>query len=67
MHKFEKGERVVIRDVISTRRKGQEARVIAIKPSKFDRSSLDKYIVVFPDGEQEEFWDIQLERSPPPD
>jgi hypothetical protein len=37
--------------------------VIEVKPSKQSRAStLDKYVVSFPDGDQEELWDIQLEK-----
>jgi hypothetical protein len=63
--RYEKGEFVVVRDVIFSRREKQVGRVISVKPSKWATSSLDKYVVTFPDGEQEEFWDVQLERSRP--
>ncbi len=65
MHRFKKGDFVVIRNVIFTRREGQSGRIIGITPSRWGRSSLDKYVVVFSDGEQEEFWDVQLEWSNP--
>ena len=65
--RFEKGEFVIVRDVIATRRKGQLGRIIEARPSRWGRQSLDKYVVVFTDGEQEEFWDIQLDRSSGPD
>jgi hypothetical protein len=60
--RFLNGETVMIRDVIATRRKGQLGRIIETRPSKWDSESLDKYVVLFADGDQEEFWDIQLDR-----
>jgi hypothetical protein len=62
--RFEKNDIVMIRDVIWTRRKGQAGIVIEVRPSKAGRaSSLDKSLVRFADAEEEEFWDVQLERA----
>ncbi len=63
MSRFEDGDFVVVRDVIWTSRKGQRGRVIHRKPARSGGgSTLDKYTVLFADGEQEELWDIQLEK-----
>ena len=64
MPRYVKGELVRIRDVIATRYAGQSGRIMAVHPSKRGEVTLDKYIVVFAGGEQEEFWDIQLEQAP---
>jgi hypothetical protein len=59
--RFEQDDLVIIRDVISHPRKGQAGRVMEIRPAKHGRAStLDKYIVRFTDGHEEELWDIQL-------
>jgi hypothetical protein len=63
MSRFEDGDLVVVRDVIWTSRKGQRGRVVQRTPAKPGRAStLDKYKVVFADGQEEELWDIQLEK-----
>ena len=65
MARFEKGDIVVVRNVIATNRIGQVGRIIEFKPAKRrGPSTLDKYVVLFEDGSQAELWDIQLERSP---
>jgi hypothetical protein len=64
--RFEEGDLVITRDVIWNTRKGQAGRVIGIRPSKHGRAStLDKYIVRFTDGGEEELWGIQLEKPIP--
>jgi hypothetical protein len=63
MPRFEKGDLVIVRDVIWTSRKGQAGQIVQSKPTRAGRASnLDKYVVVFPDGDQEEMWDVQLEK-----
>ena len=64
MPRYEKGELVRIRDVISSRYAGRFGRVVAVLPNKRNEETLDKYVVVFPDGDQQEFWGIRLEHVP---
>jgi hypothetical protein len=63
LERFTKDDLVVVRDVISTRRKGQRGRVVEVHPSRKGNATLDKYVVLFSDGKQEELWSIQLQRS----
>jgi hypothetical protein len=54
---------------MATKYRDREATVIAVRPSKRTRpgvTSLDKYVVRFEDGDQEEFFDIQLTAAKPP-
>ena len=70
MSRFQVGQKVVVTGPMSTKYRGREATVIAVQPSKRSRpgvTSLDKYVVRFEDGDQEEFFDIQLAASEPPD
>jgi len=63
MHRFERGAKVRVRDVIFSKHVGQRGHVIEIKPRRRGPRTLDKYVVQFSDGEKKEFWDIQLERA----
>ena len=58
--RYQSGQLVKIRDVITSRYAGHTGRIVAVKPNKYGRVTLDKYIVLFPDGKQKEFWNIQL-------
>jgi hypothetical protein len=60
--RYQIGETVRIRDVITSRYAGQSGRVIGVRHSPRGENTLDKYTVLFPAAEQEEFWDIQLEQ-----
>jgi hypothetical protein len=63
MHRFTLGDKVFITGTIMTRRRGQHGTVIGVRTSRYSRpgsTSLDKYTVRFDDGDQSEFYDIQL-------
>jgi hypothetical protein len=65
--KFQIGQKILITGPISTKHRDREATVIDVKPNTHTRpgvTSLDKYIVQFPDGEQATFFDIQLMAAP---
>jgi len=63
MPRFKKSDLVIVRNVIWTSRKGQGGHILRIKPAMHGRPvNLDKYVVVFPDGNEETMWDIQLEK-----
>ena len=67
MSRFQLGQKVLITSAISTKHQGREATVINVQPSKHSRpgvTSLDKYTVRFEDGDQVEFYDIQLMAAP---
>ena len=69
MSRFQVGQKVVVTGPMATKYRDREATVIAVQPSKRTRpnvTSLDKYVVRFEDGDQEEFFDIQLAAAKPP-
>ena len=69
MPRFQLGQKVVITGPITTKYKDREATVIDVQPSKYARpgvTSLDKYVVRFEDGDQAQFFDIQLAAAKPP-
>ena len=57
--RFNIGESVEINSCIMTRFAGCTGNVIAVAASKRARN-LDKYTVRFDNGEEREFWDVQL-------
>lgn len=67
MSKFQVGQKVLVTGPISTKHRDREATVIDVKPNTYTRpgvTSLDKYVVQFPEGEQVTFFDIQLMAAP---
>jgi len=61
--RFQLGQKVIITGSITTKHRDREAIVINVRPSRHARpgvTSLDKYVVRFEDGDQSEFYDIQL-------
>jgi hypothetical protein len=52
---------VSIRDVIFSRYAGLTGRIVSVHEHGRGTHTLDKYTVAFAKGEQEVFWDIQLE------
>jgi hypothetical protein len=67
--RFQLGQKIVVTGPIATKHRDREATVIAIQHSKHARpgvTSLDKYVVRFEDGDQAEFFDIQLAATKPP-
>jgi hypothetical protein len=64
--RFQLGQKVVITGPITTKHRDREGTVINVQPSRRARpgvTSLDKYVVRFDDGDQGEFYDIQLRAS----
>lgn len=62
--RFQVGNRVVIRDIISTPHIGKIGTVAAVYPHK-QAHTLDKYDVEFDDGLLVTLWDIQLDDHGP--
>lgn len=63
MARFTIGDKVLITGPIATKHRSRGATVIGVHPSRHSRpgvTSLDKYTVQFDDGEQSQFFDIQL-------
>ena len=61
--RFALGQRVKIPTTKSSRYSGREGTVAAVKQSrhgKLGNTSLDKYSISFSEGEQADFFDIQL-------
>jgi hypothetical protein len=68
--RFQLGQKVVVTGPITTKYRDREATVIAVQPGKHARpgvTSLDKYVVRFENGDQAEFFDIQLAAAKPPE
>jgi hypothetical protein len=66
--RFQLGQKVVITGSITTKHRDREAMVINVQPSRHSKpgvTSLDKYVVRFEDGDQVEFYDIQLMAARP--
>ena len=61
MPRYERGQVVRVSPLIRNRHVGQFGTVIEVKPDKRGKRMLDKYVLKFPDNDQEEFWEIQLE------
>jgi hypothetical protein len=67
MPRFHLGQKVLITGPIATKHRGREATVVSIEANKDTPpgvTSADKYIVQFEEGEEVEFYDIQLVRVP---
>ena len=63
MSRFQLGQRVLITGPIVTRYRGCEATVISFRPNRHTPpgvTSADKYIVRLEEGDELEFFDIQL-------
>ena len=63
MTRFQLGQVVSISDSITTKHRDRKGTVIHVQVSRYSRpdmTTLDKYTVRFPDGDEGEFYDIQL-------
>jgi hypothetical protein len=63
MARFQLGQRVLITGPITTRHRGREATVVGFRPNRHTPpgvTSADKYIVRFQEGDEGEFYGIQL-------
>ena len=63
MSRFHLGQKVLVAGTTTRKHQGREATVIKVQPEKSARpgvTSLDRYIVRFDDGDQAEFYDLQL-------
>ena len=63
MPRFEIDQKVLITSAIATKDRGREGRIIEIKPNTIagQRVSVaDKYTVRFEEGDEAEFFEIQL-------
>ena len=64
MPRFHLGRKVVITGAIATKDRGRKATVISVQPNTHIAAGADKYIVQFDNGDQAEFYDIQLTAAP---
>ena len=63
MPRFHLGQKVLITGPITTKDRGREATVISIQPNadtQQDVTVADKYIVQFDEGDEADFYEIQL-------
>jgi hypothetical protein len=65
MPRFHLGQKVVITGPMTTKDRGREATVISVQPNTHIAPGADKYVAQFGNGDQAEFWDIQLKAAPP--
>ena len=66
MPRFYVGQKVLIGGAITTKDRGREATIISIKPNTIAGQGIslaDKYTVRFPEGDEADFYDIQLTRA----
>jgi hypothetical protein len=70
--RFNTGDKLRVRPVIFSRFVGQVGSVMSVHISRAGSHTLDKYRLMFSDGSEAEFWDVQLEtivddktKSPP--
>jgi hypothetical protein len=64
MPRFHVGQKVLITDPLVTKYRWRQTTVISIQPKTGIARGADKYVVQFDDGDQSEFWDIQLMAAP---
>jgi hypothetical protein len=64
MPRFHLGQKVLIAAAIDTKYRGRKATVISVQPNTHIAPGADKYIAQFGDGNQAEFWGIQLTEAP---
>jgi hypothetical protein len=63
MSRFKVGQKVRVTGPLAKNRQDVEAIVLKVKGSPYvtsRRTSLDKYVVRFRDGDQDEFYEMQL-------
>ncbi len=61
--RFDKGQAVRVQ-FLSSRHNGESGVVVHVRLDKCGERALDKYVVLFPDNDQDEFWSIQLGMAP---
>ena len=64
MPRFRLGHKVLIAGAIATKDRGRKATVVSVQPNTHIARGADKYIVQFDNGDQAEFYDIQLTETP---
>jgi hypothetical protein len=67
MPRFHLGQKVLITGPIATKDRGREATVISIQrntETQPDVNAADKYIVHFQEGDEADFYEIQLAKVP---
>jgi hypothetical protein len=62
--RYEKGQAVRVRFLSCNRHMGESGVVVHVRLDKSGERALDKYVVLFADKDQDEFWSIQLEMPP---
>ena len=60
MPRFQIGQKVLITGSIATKYRDREATVISIQPNTHIARDANKYIVQFEEGDEAEFFEIQL-------
>ena len=67
MLRFKIDDVVEINSVIHSRHTGRQGRIKKVIPSKYQKRTLDRYVVHFGGLEEQTFWDIQLVAVSPPE
>ena len=68
MNRFKIGERVLIADSFTMKHRHHEGIIVDVHVSRYARpgvTSLDKYTILFEDGEQEDFYEMHLKSLAP--
>jgi len=65
--RFKINDLVEINSAISSKHTGRQGRIKKVIPSKYQKRTLDRYVVHFGGSEEETFWDIQLVAVSPPE
>ena len=66
MSRFKIDDIVEINSVIHSKHFGRQGRITKVIPNARQKQTLDRYVVLFNESEEDEFWDIQLVLVSPP-
>ena len=66
MSRFKIDDRVEINSVIHSKHIGRQGRIKTVIPNARGKQTLDRYVVLFNESEEDKFWDIQLVLVSPP-
>ena len=67
MCRFKMDDLVEVNSVIMSKHTGRQGRIKKVIPSKYQKRTLDRYVIHFGGSEEETFWDIQLVAVSPPE
>ena len=66
MSRFKIDDVVEINSVIHSKHIGRQGRIKTVIPNARGKQTLDRYVVLFNESEEDKFWDIQLVLVSPP-